>query len=49
VKVEVNLEPRIDPAAARRLYQILFGPQVSSDQHDEPAVEEEADTVQEDR
>jgi hypothetical protein len=40
VKVEVNLELHIDPAAARRLHQILFGAQISSEQRDEGDVEE---------
>ena len=45
MNVEVNLESRIDPAAARRLYQIIFAsPDWSDDQQDEP-VEDESDEV----
>ena len=43
MKVEINLEPRIDPAAARRLQQIFFEASVASVQEDERKEEKDAD------
>lgn len=44
MKVEVNLEPRIDPAAAQRLYQILFESHLRLEQRHEDDEEQEAGT-----
>lgn len=41
MNVEVILESRIDPAAARRLHQILFGRTVWCDDHDDESTEDE--------
>ena len=45
MNVVVNLESRIDPAAARRLYQFLFDSPVWSDDHQDEPVEDEGDEV----
>jgi hypothetical protein len=43
MKVAVTLEPRIDPTAARRLYEILFEDGFSSVAADEDGEREETD------
>lgn len=43
MNVDVSLEPRIDPAAARRLYQILFASSGPSEQGDDRGEEQDAD------